>query len=285
MKALGRTLGSTEVTGHGAGTFEAISLHHYTVPGPWQHKGSATEFDLDEYYWTMAKAARIEEILAGHARVMDAYDPGRSVGLVLDEWGTWYDVEPGTNPGFLFQQNTLRDALVAGLHHDAFHRNADRLVMANIAQTVNVLQAMLLTDGEALVRTPSYHVFAMNSGHQDADSLAVRLLVPPPVRRVAHTDLPTFHATASRRDDHVLVSLTNLDADHGITVELDLRGAHLGEPVATVLTAHALNAHNTPQDPDAVRPRPLDGARIEDGRLHVDLPRHAFATISVPVLG
>ncbi|WP_433364518.1 beta-galactosidase [Actinoplanes sp. CA-142083] len=284
MRALGHTLGSTEVTGHGTGTFQAISLHHYTVPGPWEHKGSATEFDVEEYYWTMAKAARIEEILAGHARVMDAYDPGRTVGLVLDEWGTWYEVEPGTHPGFLFQQNTLRDALVAGLHLDAFHRHADRLVMANIAQTVNVLQAMLLTDGDALVRTPSFHVFAMNKGHQDADSLDVRLPAPPPVRRVAHTDLATFHATASRRDGQVLISLTNLDADQGLAVELHLRGARLGHPTAAVLTADALNAHNTPQNPDTVRPRPLDDVRIEDGVLCVRLPRHAFATVALPLL-
>ncbi|RSM59812.1 hypothetical protein DMB66_26550 [Actinoplanes sp. ATCC 53533] len=284
MKALGRTLSSTTAGGHGAGTFQAISLHHYTVSGSWEHKGSATRFDREEYYWTMAKAARIEEVLAGHARIMDVYDPDKTVGLVLDEWGTWHDVEPGTHPGFLFQQNTLRDALVASLHLDAFHRHADRLVMANIAQTVNVLQAMLLTDGEALVLTPSYHVFAMNKDHQDADSLAVRLPAPPPVRRVAGTDLATFHATASRRDGQVLISLTNLDADRGLAVELDLRGAHLGTPTATVLTAESLTAHNTPQDPRAVRPRALDEARIEGGLLRVQLPPHAFATVQLPVL-
>jgi beta-galactosidase len=285
MKALGRTLGSAAAEGHGTGTFQAISLHHYTVPGAWQHKGSATRFDLDEYYWTMAKAARIEEILTRHGQIMDAYDPGRTVGLVLDEWGTWYDVEPGTNPGFLYQQNTLRDALVAALHLDAFHRHADRLVMANIAQTVNVLQAMLLTDGDALVLTPSYHVFAMNKGHQDADSLAVRLPAPPPVHRVADTDLATFHATASRRNGQVLVSLTNLDAHRGLTAELDLRGARLGTPTATVLSAGTLNAHNTPQDPRAVHPRPLRDVRLADGLLRVELPRHSFATVQLPVLG
>jgi alpha-L-arabinofuranosidase len=285
MKALGRTLGSTTVDAHGAGAFQALSLHHYTLPGQWEHKGSATRFDVEEYYRTMAKAARIEEIIAGHARVMDAYDPDRTVGLVLDEWGTWYDVEPGTHPGFLFQQNTLRDALVASLHFNAFHRHADRLVMANVAQTVNVLQAMLLTDGEALVLTPSYHVFAMSRGHHDAHSLDVRLPAPPPVRRVADTDLATFHATASRRDGHVLLSLTNLDADRGAAVELDLRGARLGAPTATVLTAGTLNAHNTPQEPRAVRPQPLGEARMADGLLHVQLPPHAFATVAVPLLG
>ncbi|GAB3509020.1 alpha-N-arabinofuranosidase [Phytohabitans suffuscus] len=261
-------------------TFQAISFHHYTVPGPWENKGSATDFGVDEYYWTMAKAARIEELIAGHARVMDAYDPKKTVGLVLGEWGAWFDPEPGTNPAFLFQQSTMRDALVASTHLDVFHRNADRLVIANIGQAVNVLQAVLLTDGAALVRTPTYHVFAMNKDHQDADSLAVRLPDPAPARR----GLTTFSSTASRKDGHVLISLTNLDAANGLTVELDLRGARLGDPTATVLTAGALNAHNTAQNPDAVRPAPLGEARIEGSVLRVRLPPYAFATVKLPVL-
>ncbi|WP_369070672.1 alpha-L-arabinofuranosidase C-terminal domain-containing protein, partial [Kineococcus terrestris] len=155
MQNLGRYLGAGQVSGHGRNTYQAISFHHYTVVGPWHAKGSATDFDTGEYYATMLKARAVEDVIAGHAAVMDAYDPHKHVGLVLDEWGTWFDVEPGTNPGFLFQQNTLRDALVASVHFDGFHRHADRLVMANIAQTVNVLQAMILTDGDALVLTPS----------------------------------------------------------------------------------------------------------------------------------
>lgn len=283
MKALGRKLGG-DIVAEGDNTFQAISFHHYTLSGSsWSQKGSATEFDVDNYYWTMAKAVDVERILAGHARVMDVYDPDKTIGLVLDEWGTWFDVEPGTNPGFLFQQNTLRDALVAGLHFDAFHRHADRLVMANLAQTVNVLQAMLLTDGEALVRTPTYHVFAMNRDHQDAESLSLRFTTPAPVHRVAATDLPTVTGSASRTADRMLISLTNLHADEAAEVELDLRGATPGEPVATVLTADALNAHNTPQNPDAVRPRPLPGVTVADGVLRVPLPPHAFVTVAVPV--
>ena len=285
MKALGRELGSGKTVGEGSGTFQAISFHHYTLSGPWERKGSATEFDLEEYYWTMVKAAQIEEILAGHARIMDAYDPAKAIGLVLDEWGTWFDVEPGTNPGFLFQQNTLRDALVAGVHFDAFHRHADRLVMANIAQTVNVLQAMLLTDGKALVLTPSYHVFAMNKDHQDAESLTLRLTNPAPVRRVATAELDTFSATASRKDGQLLISLTNLDAEARLAVELDLRGAELGTPTATVLSADSLNAHNTPDEPNAVGPRPLDALALDGNVLRVQLPPHAFATVAIPVRG
>ncbi|WP_018532053.1 MULTISPECIES: alpha-L-arabinofuranosidase C-terminal domain-containing protein [unclassified Streptomyces] len=282
MKALGRELGTGKTVVEGAGTFQAISFHHYTVPGTWEHKGSATEFDAEEYYWTMAKAAQIEEILAGHSRVMDVYDPDKAIGLVLDEWGTWFDVEPGTNPGFLFQQNTLRDALVACLHFDAFHRHADRLVMANIAQTVNVLQAMLLTDGKDLVLTPSYHVFAMNKEHQDAHALAVRLTTAVPARQVAHTELETFSATASRKDGQLLISMTNLDAEEGLDVTLDLRGGSLGTPTATVLGAAGLNAHNTPDHPDVVRPRQLDHVRLDGTDLRVQMPAHSFVTVSIP---
>src|SRR5678816_1812275 len=143
---------------------------YYTMAGPWSDKGDATGFSTDEWYVTMANARRMEELLTRHSTVMDRYDPHRKVGLVVDEWGTWWNVEKGTNPGFLYQQNTLRDALVASVHFDAFHRHAERVVMANIAQTVNVLQAMILTDPDtgALVLTPTYHVFAMNTGHHDA---------------------------------------------------------------------------------------------------------------------
>jgi alpha-N-arabinofuranosidase len=162
--------------------FQSISLHHYTYAQPpeWAFtdlpgaKGSATQFGLDDYYQTMMNAQRMDELITRHATIMDSYDPSRRIGLVIDEWGTWFDVEPGTNPGFLHQQNTLRDALVASVHFDIFHRHAPRLTMANIAQTVNVLQSVLFTDGDQLIRTPTYHVFEMNKCHHDAARLARR---------------------------------------------------------------------------------------------------------------
>ncbi|HWS36365.1 MAG TPA: alpha-L-arabinofuranosidase C-terminal domain-containing protein [Actinoplanes sp.] len=283
MKALGRGLGGAST---GAGAFQAISLHHYTLTGStWEHKGSATDFDTDEYYWTMAKAARIGDLLDGHARIMDVYDPEKTVGLVLDEWGTWFDVEPGTDPGFLFQQNTLRDALVAGVHFDAFHRHAGRLTMANIAQTVNVLQAVLLTDGESLVRTPTYHVFAMNRAHQDAASLPVRFPGAIPRRRIATEDLATVSASASRAGGHVLISLTNLDASEPATIALDLRGGRVTGPVTTLLTAPALNDHNTAESPGTVQPRITDDAVLDGTTLRLTLPPHTFATVRLTLTG
>nr|WP_240982740.1 alpha-L-arabinofuranosidase C-terminal domain-containing protein [Streptomyces sp. S3(2020)] len=215
---------------------------------------------------------------------MDIYDPGRTVGLVLDEWGTWWDVEPGTNPGFLFQQNTLRDALVASTHFDIFHKHAARLYMANIAQTVNVLQAMILTDGDALVLTPTYHVFEMNKGHQDATSLAVHLNAAAAVRQVGDTEVDTLSVSASVKDGLVLVSLSNLDADEPAEVTLDLRGGTLGTPVARLLTADKLQAHNTPQDLTAVAPRPFDGLSATDRGLTLTLPPHSFLTLQAPLV-
>ena len=280
MQNLGRYLGVGEVSGHGKNTYQAISFHHYTVVGPtWENKGSATEFDTEEYYRTMVKAAEIERIIAGHANVMDAYDPDKHVGLVLDEWGTWFDVEPGTNPGFLFQQNTLRDALVASVHFDAFHRHADRLVMANIAETVNVLQAMLLTDGDALVLTPSYHVFAMNKGHQDAASLPLTVRGAVPTAPVDGAQLETFSASASTKDGRVLVSLTNLHAAEPLEVTIDVRGATAADPVGELLTAGEISAHNTASG-SPVQVQALQDIRVEDSLLTVLLPAHSFATVS-----
>ncbi|WP_108718283.1 alpha-N-arabinofuranosidase [Miniimonas sp. S16] len=264
--------------------FQGLSIHYYTMTGTWGvSKGSATEFDVEEYYVAMRRAHRMREIVAGHAAVMDCYDPKRRVGLVVDEWGTWWDVEPGTNPGFLYQQNTLRDALVASVHFDAFHDHADRVVMANIAQTVNVLQAMILTDPDsgALVLTPTYHVFEMNVGHHDAASLAVRVKGEVPTREVEGTELPLLSASASTKDDTALVSLSNLDAQEARTVVLDLRGRDVTASSARVLTAATLQTHNTPGAPDAVAPVAHDGVRPHALGLEVDLPAHSYVTVSL----
>jgi alpha-N-arabinofuranosidase len=261
--------------------FQAISFHAYTLSGPWSAKGSATDFTEDDFYVTMRRAQAVGRLIAGHKAVMDAYDPQRKIGLVLDEWGTWWDVEPGTNPGFLFQQNTMRDALVASLHFDMFHEHADRLVMANIAQTVNVLQAVLLTDGDALVRTPTYHVFEMNAGHQDATSHVAHVTSAVPTREVEGETLGLVSLSASSKDGAVLVSLTNVDAASSQRVTVDLRGRAVCTPRARLLAAPALNAHNTPEVPDAVTPVAFDGVKLDGGILTVDLPPASFVTVSL----
>lgn len=146
-----------------------ISLHYYTIPGgSFEEKGSATDFTEKEYYATIFQTLRIEDIINGHLRIMDKFDPEHTIDLVVDEWGTWYDVEPGTNPGFLYQQNTMRDAIVAALNLNIFNKHSARISMANIAQVVNVLQAMILTEGAQIIKTPTYEVFYMYKDHQNA---------------------------------------------------------------------------------------------------------------------
>ncbi len=166
--------GWTEVLMREAGRMmDGISLHYYTIPGTWKNKGSAIEFAEDAWFATLKKALFMDELIRGHSAIMDTYDPDKRIGLIIDEWGTWFDVEPGTNPGFLYQQNSLRDALVAGVTLNIFNNHSDRVHMANIAQMVNVLQSMILTDGDKMVLTPTYHVFDMYKVHQDATLLSV----------------------------------------------------------------------------------------------------------------
>ena len=260
--------------------FDAVSFHYYTGHLD-RHKGSATQFDSDDYWDSLTSAWRVDELLTRHSNVMDVYDPTGRIGLVLDEWGTWWDVEPGTNPRFLFQQNALRDALIASLHFDAFHRHADRLVMANIAQTVNVLQAMILTIDDVMVKTPTYHVFEMNKGHHDATLVDLAWTTDIPTHEWDGHTVPTVSASATTKDGRVLVSLTNLDPDAGVTLSFQLRGGDVALEGARILTADSLQSHNTATALDAVAPSEFDGARLSDGLLEVSLPAHSFATVSL----
>ncbi len=278
-----RSFGALDGDPHAPATpFQAIALHYYTMTGTWADKGSATRFTAEEWYLALARARRLDRYITRHTAVMDHHDPYRKVGLAVDEWGTWWNVEPGTNPGLLYQQNTLRDALVASVHFDIFHRHADRVVMANIAQTVNVLQAMALTDPDtdALVVTPTYHVFAMNVGHHDAAALPVHLKDVPALP-VDGGDLPLVSASASTRGDTALLSLSHLDIERSSTITVDLRGRTVTGHRARVLTAADPTAHNTPDSPDTVAPRDHDGVRAHPHGLSVDLPAHSYVTVEL----
>jgi alpha-L-arabinofuranosidase len=214
---------------------------------------------------------------------MRCYDPLNRIGLVIDEWGTWWNVEDGTNPRFLYQQNTLRDAFVASLHFDIFHRHADRLVMTNIAQTVNVLQSVVLTHGNELIRTPTYHVLEMNKGHHDAASLAVHLFSADTRVTTDGGDLETLSMSASVKDVTALLSFTNMHADQDVELDVELRGRSVGDPQARILIADSLQAHNASGSTDEVSPRSFDGARLDKGRLTVQLPAHSFVTVALTV--
>ncbi|WP_246227281.1 alpha-L-arabinofuranosidase C-terminal domain-containing protein [Propioniciclava coleopterorum] len=264
------------------GPFQAITVHAYSVIGEWDAKTRAREIDDDQYRAVLAKAQEVERLVQAHGTVMDAYDPQRQIGLILDEWGTWWATEEGTNPAFLYQQNTMTDALVAAVHLDGFHRQAARLVMANLAQTVNVLQAVVLTDEEtgALILTPTYHVFEMNKAHQDADALVTRVVDGPAAQEAGGRPFEMVSASASRAGNSALISLSNLDGEEPLTVVLDLRGAEVTALTGRLLAAGDKLAHNTAQQPDAVAPVALDVAEHERGA-QVVLPPHSFATVAL----
>jgi alpha-N-arabinofuranosidase len=267
------------------GPWQGISLHYYTTAGTWEAKGDATDFNSDAYWRTMRNAWRIEELLTRHATVMDYHDPLRKVALVVDEWGTWWEPTAGTNPAFLSQQNTIRDALVAAIHFAAFHRHADRVRMANIAQIVNVLQAPIQIDPatSALILTPTYHIFAMTTAHQDAATLQTHV-TNEPTMQVEGADIPTLVTSATARGNTALVSLANLDIETDLPVFLDLRGRDVTSHQADVLTGPSINACNTTADPHQVRPVVLDGVQRCRQVMSLTLPAHSFVTVSLDLV-
>jgi alpha-N-arabinofuranosidase len=261
------------------GYMDGLSVHWYTVPGDWAKKGSATEFSESEWYLTMRKAMRTDELIRTHGDIMDEFDPKRRVGLVVDEWGTWFDVEPGTHPAFLYQQNSLRDALVAGIHLNIFNNYAERVFMTNIAQTINVLQSMILTEGSRMILTPTYHVFDLYKVHQDAVKL--------PVYAESETagGLPAISASISGDEGgRIHVSLTNVDVKNEQEVKLELRGLILSPSVnvkGKIITSDNMTDHNTFDRPDVVKAEDFDAARVSGGRLFVALPPMSVVTLEL----
>lgn len=259
-----------------------LSLHHYTLPtGSWSAKGSATAFGEAQWFSTLKRTLVMEDLIAKHAEVMDRADPKKRVGLVVDEWGTWYDVEPGTQPGFLYQQNTLRDAIVAALNFHIFHRHADRVTMANVAQTVNVLQAMILTDREKMLRTPTYWVFEMFKVHQGGTFLPVDLQSPD--YAFGQEKIPMVSASATRAADGptVHLSLANTSPVQAVALSVKLSGFSPRSAAGRALTAPAMNAHNTFDAPDAVAPAVFGGASLEGDTLNVKLPPRSVVVIAL----
>ncbi|QYM77737.1 alpha-N-arabinofuranosidase [Horticoccus luteus] len=258
-----------------------LSLHYYTLPKDnWQHKGSATQFAEDEWFSTLQGSLRMDELVTRHSAIMDKYDAPKRVGLIVDEWGTWYDVEPNTNPGFLYQQNTLRDALVAALNFHIFQAHADRVAMANIAQTVNVLQAVLLTDGANMIRTPTYHVFEMYKVHQGATTLHLDLTSPD--YTYGGQRIPAVSASASRdAAGNVHLSLVNTDPHEAVTVTCRLVGLAPHDIAGRVLTAPAMNAHNTFAQPEVVVPQPFHDATLSGENLTINLPSKSVVVLTL----
>ncbi|MCD8287867.1 MAG: alpha-N-arabinofuranosidase [Porphyromonadaceae bacterium] len=256
----------------------AMSLHYYTVTG-WQgKKGSATDFDAEDYYWTIGKCLDIENTITATTDIMDKYDPKKRVGLMVDEWGTWWEPEPGTQ---LHQQNTMRDAFVAALSLNVFHRHIDRIRMTNIAQMVNVLQSMILTEGEKMVITPTYYVFEMYKPHQDALFLPIEMQAPTRTVREERT-IPLVDATASRDDEgKIHISLANIDLDNPYKVRITLDDTSVNQISGTMLTSKKIDDCNTFEKPNKVKPVPFKGAKWVKDAIELTLPAHSIVTLEV----
>jgi alpha-N-arabinofuranosidase len=263
------------------GRMQGLSLHYYTLPtSNWRQKGSATQFGEAEWHATLARALRMEELIQKHGAIMDKYDPEKRVGLMVDEWGTWYDPEPGTRQSQLYQQNSLRDALVAAVNLNIFHRHADRVQMANIAQVVNVLQSMILTDGGKMLLTPTYHVFEMYKVHQGATLIPVELAAPE--YRLGQAAIPALHASASRdAAGRLHLSVVNLDPNRAAQVALKVAGAAARNIEGRVLTAPAVNTVNTFDKPDAVKPAPFTSIQAQGEQITLSLPSKAVVVLEI----
>ncbi|WOK04495.1 alpha-L-arabinofuranosidase C-terminal domain-containing protein [Imperialibacter roseus] len=259
---------------------DAVALHHYSVIN-WSKKSSATGFTEEEYFTTMQRATQMEELIQKHVAIMDKYDPENKVALVVDEWGGWYDVEPGTNPGFLFQQNTIRDAMIAGVTLNIFNNHADRVKMANLAQTINVLQAVILTDEEKMILTPTYHVMEMYKVHQDATLIPVSVISGDYMS--GDKKLAAVYASASvDKNGATHLSLVNIDASKEQEITVRVGGSKSYKSVdGRVLTSAKLQDHNTFDKPDAVKPVNFTGAKLSNGTLTVKLPAHSVAVLEL----
>jgi alpha-N-arabinofuranosidase len=272
----------TEVFMREAGKLlSGVSMHYYTSPGPnWNTKRSSTDFGEDQWIETLSKALHIDELITKHSAIMDRYDPDKKVGLMVDEWGTWYTGLPGSNPGFLHQQNSLRDALVAAIHFNIFSQHADRVKLAAIAQMVNVLQAMILTSDEKMLLTPTYYAFEMYKPFKDATHLPLE--IASPTYQFGEYKIPAVHASAARgKDGKVYVALANLDPKNAAKLDVKLAGLQARSVAGQILTAPAMNSINTFEKPDTVKPQSFGGARLKANQLTLDLPAKSLVVLAL----
>ena len=249
---------------------DGVSIHHYSVID-WGHKGSATHFSEEEYFRTMQEAFRMEGMIKGNSDVMDKYDPQKKVGLVVDEWGGWYDVEPGTNGAFLYQQNSMRDAMIAGITLNIFNNHCDRVKMANLAQCINVLQAVMLTNEEKLVLTPTYHVMEMYNVHQNA------LLIPVSVASSDYSfgsnQLKAVSVSASKdKNGTVHISLVNIDAHKPQDVNIDIGDVSVSSVSGRILRSENLQDYNSFDQPDKIKPQNFSGAKLNGSTIQLKMP-------------
>lgn len=254
------------------GFMDGLSMHYYVCPEGWDIKGSATEFDDRAWYKTLAKALYIETLITRHTAIMDKYDPNKKIGLICDEWGNWFACEPGTNPGFLYQQSTMRDALVAGLTLNIFNKHCDRVKMANIAQLINVLQAVILTDGPKMLLTPTYHVFHMYKYHQDAQLVESYIDGTKIIGEEKEFMVPNLQESVSvDKDGIITITLNNLSVEENEGMEIAFAECKPSEVTASILS-NKMNAYYTFQNPENVKEEAFTAFTVTDKGIDFEIP-------------
>jgi alpha-N-arabinofuranosidase len=256
-----------------------LSLHYYTVTGWNDSKGSATQFTADEYYRIIGKCLEIEEVIQKHIAIMDKYDMEKRIALLVDEWGTWFDEEPGTIRGHLFQQNTMRDAFVAALTFNIFHKYTDRLQMANIAQIANVLQSMVLTNGDKMLLTPTYHVFEMYRAHQNALNLPLEITAD--TGEIRNRAVPAISASASKKSNTIHLTLANIDLEKEQEIVIDFSGYKINSVSGRILMSRNITDHNTFENRHLVEPHIFTDSKISKGQLKVKMPAKSIIALEI----
>lgn len=258
---------------------EGVALHHYSVI-EWENKGPSTEFTEEQYFKTIKKALFMDTLVINHSAIMDKYDPRKRIALVVDEWGGWYNVEPNTNPGFLYQQNTMRDAMIAGVTLNIFHKHAERVRIANLAQTVNVLQAVILTEKEKMLLTPTYHVMEMYNVHQDATLLPLKISTSDYVFK--GEKLAAVSASASKDSTGVIhVSLVNIDPSKAQKITLNMNVGKLNTVTGRILSSKKIQDYNSFNEPEKIKPAVFKDAVIDKKSLSVTLPAASVVVLTI----
>ncbi len=258
---------------------QGLSLHYYTIPRTWADKGSATNFSIKEYLTSIKKTLFMEKLITKHSSIMDQYDPQKKIGLIVDEWGIWTNVEPGTNPSFLFQQNSLRDAIIAALNFNIFNKHADRVRMANIAQMVNVLQSIILTKGDKMVLTPTYFAFKLYKGHMGGYFLNTQLISDR--INLGKEESPILSVSASKKDGVITLSIVNIAPTKDVYLTCDLRGGIFKKVSGEILTSKHLTDINTFDVPYTVIAKPFTAAKLKGSRLTLKVPAKSIITLTI----
>lgn len=256
-----------------------LSMHYYTTVNDGFHDMRYSDkFTEEEWHNIIKHTYKMDTLIKGHSKIMDKYDPEKKIALIVDEWGTWYKAIAGTNRRFLHQQNTIRDAVSASIHFNIFHNHCDRVKMANLAQTVNVLQAVILTYDDVMIKTPTYHVFDLYKDHQENTLLPVEETVGE------YKGLPQTSSTASidEREGAIFYSVSNADSENSAEMEVVVSGVEsIASTTARLLTATEITSHNTIENPDYVHIIDFNEITISGNILLFTLPPRSVLTVKI----